>query len=80
MCPRNVKIETPSRMHITLIDENGELSRIDGGIGVSLEKPQVVMEGKLEGELVVEGFQKDLVASLSKRFLDHYEVEEGAYL
>jgi beta-ribofuranosylaminobenzene 5'-phosphate synthase len=67
-------------MHITLIDENGELSRVDGGIGVSLEKPQVVMEGKLEGELEVEGVQKDLVISLAKRFLDHYKIEEGAYL
>ena len=80
MHPSNVKIETPCRMHITLIDENGELSRVDGGIGVSLEKPQVVMEGKLEGALVVEGVQKDLVTSLAKSFFDHYSLEEGAYL
>lgn len=80
MCPSNIKIETPCRMHITLIDENGELCRVDGGIGVSLEKPQVVMEGKLEGDLVVEGVQKDLVTSLAKRFLYHYGLEEGAYL
>lgn len=34
-----VIIEAPSRLHIGLIDLNGSLGRIDGGIGLALEAP-----------------------------------------
>jgi beta-ribofuranosylaminobenzene 5'-phosphate synthase len=34
-----LKIETPSRLHLTLIDLNGIYSRIDGGVGITIEKP-----------------------------------------
>lgn len=34
-----VIIRTPARLHFTLIDLNGELGRIDGGIGVAIDKP-----------------------------------------
>ena len=32
-------IETPSRLHLTLIDLNGSHGRIDGGVGITVEKP-----------------------------------------
>ncbi|MHA1338511.1 MAG: beta-ribofuranosylaminobenzene 5'-phosphate synthase family protein [Promethearchaeota archaeon] len=34
-----IQIKTPSRLHFTLIDENGSLGRVDGGIGLSLSEP-----------------------------------------
>jgi beta-ribofuranosylaminobenzene 5'-phosphate synthase len=33
------KIKTGSRLHLGLIDMNGELGRVDGGIGIALENP-----------------------------------------
>ena len=36
-----VRIKTPSRIHITLIDLNGSLGRIDGGVGFAIENPNV---------------------------------------
>jgi len=39
-----VTIETPSRIHITLIDLNGTLGRIDGGVGLALMEPKVKVE------------------------------------
>ncbi|AGK60682.1 beta-ribofuranosylaminobenzene 5-phosphate synthase [Archaeoglobus sulfaticallidus PM70-1] len=36
-----IRIKTPSRLHITLIDLNGEIGRLDGGIGLALEKPNI---------------------------------------
>jgi beta-ribofuranosylaminobenzene 5'-phosphate synthase len=36
---RDVSIITPSRIHIALIDLNGSLGRVDGGIGLSLSSP-----------------------------------------
>jgi beta-ribofuranosylaminobenzene 5'-phosphate synthase len=34
-----IRVRTPARLHFTLIDLNGELGRIDGGIGVAIDKP-----------------------------------------
>ena len=36
-------IETPSRIHIALIDLNGSYGRVDGGIGLTIEKPGYAM-------------------------------------
>lgn len=37
-------IKTPSRLHITLIDMNGAYGRIDGGVGITIENPQLILE------------------------------------
>ncbi len=37
-------IETPSRLHVTLIDLNGEYGRIDGGVGITIREPKLIME------------------------------------
>jgi len=34
-----IHIKTPSRLHFTLIDENGSLGRVDGGIGLAISEP-----------------------------------------
>jgi beta-ribofuranosylaminobenzene 5'-phosphate synthase len=36
---KKVTVTTPSRLHFALIDLNGSLGRVDGGIGLSLENP-----------------------------------------
>lgn len=37
-------IETPSRLHLTLIDLNGRYGRIDGGVGITTRSPRLVLE------------------------------------
>lgn len=39
-------IETPSRLHMTLIDLNGIYGRIDGGVGLTIEKPSLKIEAE----------------------------------
>jgi beta-ribofuranosylaminobenzene 5'-phosphate synthase len=34
-----ITIVSPSRLHLTLIDLNAELGRVDGGVGITLESP-----------------------------------------
>jgi len=36
-------IKAPSRLHITLIDLNGSLGRVDGGVGLTLENPHLIL-------------------------------------
>ncbi|MFW9897170.1 MAG: beta-ribofuranosylaminobenzene 5'-phosphate synthase [Candidatus Thorarchaeota archaeon] len=40
----SLKITTPCRIHLSLIDENGYTGRVDGGIGLMLDRPNVVFE------------------------------------
>jgi len=37
-------LKTPARLHFGLIDMNGEIGRIDGGIGLALDAPQTLIE------------------------------------
>ncbi len=39
-------IETPSRLHVTLIDLNGKYGRIDGGVGITIKEPKLVLEAE----------------------------------
>jgi len=50
-----VIVEAPARIHMALIDMNGSSGRVDGGIGLSVEDPAVVIEAKRSGELSVRG-------------------------
>lgn len=46
-----IQITTPSRLHITLIDLNAALGRVDGGVGLTLEKPYM----KISAQKINEG-------------------------
>ncbi len=41
---KSITVASPSRLHFSLIDLNGELGRIDGGIGVALNRPSMKVE------------------------------------
>jgi beta-ribofuranosylaminobenzene 5'-phosphate synthase len=40
----SIRITTPCRIHLSLIDENGYTGRVDGGIGLMLDRPNVILE------------------------------------
>ncbi len=50
-----VKIKTPSRIHMSLIDLNGSLGRVDGGVGFALEEPNIKIECEDSDDVVVKG-------------------------
>lgn len=49
------RISTPARLHFTLIDMNGELGRIDGSLGLSIQDPCVSLEFGPHERTVVRG-------------------------
>ncbi len=60
------RISTPSRLHFTLIDMNGEIGRIDGSLGLSIEYPGVELEFGPHEATVVRGGgpgERELVAA-----------------
>ncbi|MHA2128172.1 MAG: beta-ribofuranosylaminobenzene 5'-phosphate synthase [Promethearchaeota archaeon] len=46
----SLRITTPCRIHLSLIDENGYTGRVDGGIGLMLDRPNVVFEASNSAE------------------------------
>ncbi len=50
-----LRIKTPSRIHMTLIDLNGEIGRVDGGIGITLEEPSIEIVAEKSDEVIVRG-------------------------
>ncbi len=69
-----MKIKTPSRIHITLIDLNGSLGRIDGGVGLALEEPFVEIVAEECDEVVVEGkcLNLDRFKTVAKSLADRF--------
>ena len=50
-----VVIRTPSRAHVTLIDMHGGSGRVDGGIGITLDEPGMLLEAELSPTLSIRG-------------------------
>ncbi len=75
-----IKVKTPSRIHMGLIDLNAELGRIDGGIGLALQKPSVELTVKNSDELVVEGMQRERAREGAERILNALGKKGGAHI
>jgi beta-ribofuranosylaminobenzene 5'-phosphate synthase len=50
-----LKITTPSRLHITLIDMNASRGRVDGSIGLTLDKPGIIIKAESSDSIEVTG-------------------------
>jgi beta-ribofuranosylaminobenzene 5'-phosphate synthase len=52
-----IKITTPCRLHMTLIDMNGKIGRMDGGAGLTLSSPNVKITAEESDDIQIEGLQ-----------------------
>lgn len=50
-----LKLRTPSRIHITLIDLNGSIGRVDGGVGLALEEPHIEIRAEESDTFILKG-------------------------
>ncbi len=69
-------IRSPCRLHLSLIDLNGALGRIDGGFGFAIEEPCVVMSAhdRAPGiHLKVPSSLKPEIMSVLTSITDHYD-------
>ncbi|WP_457612380.1 beta-ribofuranosylaminobenzene 5'-phosphate synthase, partial [Methanocaldococcus sp.] len=77
-----MKILAPSRIHISLIDLNGSIGRVDGGLGLALEKPNLEILGKEDEEIVIDCDNEKIrerAYKIAKVILNHIG-EKGVYL
>ncbi|ODS39333.1 MAG: hypothetical protein A7316_05710 [Candidatus Altiarchaeales archaeon WOR_SM1_86-2] len=71
-------IASSARLHMTLIDLNGSLGRVDGGIGLALKEPEIVLEFCKSGDLEISGVEGELFNRLSNaayQLMDRLNIE-----
>ena len=73
-----VYVKTPARLHFGLIDLNGDLGRLFGGLGVGINRPNVVLEAEQSENLAVTGEKNEQVKTLAERFLETYSIKSSA--
>lgn len=75
-----VYVRTPARLHLGLIDLNGDLGRLFGGLGLGINRPNVVLEAEQSKNLHVTGEKNEHVKMLAKRFFKTYNIELNAFI
>ena len=85
-----ITLKSPSRIHIGLIDLNGSIGRVDGGLGIALDYPNFHIEGKESSEIEIEiecrGIPEDTLNNIRDRLFRvservlNYIGEDGIYI
>jgi beta-ribofuranosylaminobenzene 5'-phosphate synthase len=75
-----VVVKTPARLHLGLIDMNGDLGRMFGGLGVGIDHPNVIVEAQNAKNLQITGKEVDLIKALVDRFSSAYHVQPNVHL
>jgi beta-ribofuranosylaminobenzene 5'-phosphate synthase len=73
-----VYVKTPARLHLGLIDLNGDLGRLFGGLGVGIDRPNVILEAERAERLAVTGEKTGQVQTLAEQFLATYKIKSNA--
>ncbi len=69
---RRVVVETPSRIHLTLMDLTGSSGRVDGGVGITLDEPNIILEAEMARELVVEGENANRARAAAQAVMERF--------
>ncbi|MCL2687954.1 MAG: beta-ribofuranosylaminobenzene 5'-phosphate synthase [Methanobrevibacter sp.] len=82
-------IKTPSRIHMGLIDLNGSNGRYDGGIGLTIEKPNFILKCDNSEKGITIDFDKSIrndkikeqcvskIIAGSEKIISHFQIESG---
>lgn len=67
-----VVIETPARIHLTLTDLTGTSGRVDGGAGITLDEPGILLEAERSNELLVTGENADRAKAAAQAVMERF--------
>jgi beta-ribofuranosylaminobenzene 5'-phosphate synthase len=74
-----IEVTTCARLHLGLLDNNGEQGRLYGSIGLAVNRPHMVLRAEPANELHVEGLEADRITTYAQRFIDRYSQPKGAH-
>src|SRR5512138_1512427 len=73
-----VQVKTPARLHLGLIDMNGDLGRLFGGLGVGIDRPNVIVEAQNSPNFTIRGQEVELANSVAQKFFSTYHLPAKA--
>jgi beta-RFAP synthase len=75
-----VRVEAPARLHLGMLAVAGDGPRRFGGLGVSIDRPAVVVEARPADELSAEGADAERALAFGRRCRDALGLAGGAHL
>ena len=75
-----IEVRTCARLHLGLLDNNGDQGRLYGSIGLAINRPNLVLQAETADGLQVEGAEADRMTTYAQRFIGRYAVPKGARL
>jgi beta-ribofuranosylaminobenzene 5'-phosphate synthase len=75
-----VIVKTPARLHLGLIDMNGDLGRMFGGLGVGIDHPNVIVEAQNASGFLITGQETELTHTLAKRFFSCFNMQPNGQI
>ncbi|WP_211531308.1 beta-ribofuranosylaminobenzene 5'-phosphate synthase [Methanocalculus chunghsingensis] len=78
---RRVIVDAPARLHLGLIDLHGGIGRVDGGIGITLDRPHLLVEARVAGTITVTGGDEESrhrAEAAARAVIDHFGLAGGA--
>lgn len=75
-----IEVHANARLHLGLLDNNGDLGRLYGSIGLAVDRPKLVLKAEKDRTLKVEGDERERVLLYARRFITQFHLPAGAYL
>jgi beta-ribofuranosylaminobenzene 5'-phosphate synthase len=75
-----IEVRTCARLHLGLLDNNGQQGRLYGSIGLAVSRPNLLLRAEPADQLLIEGLECERVATYAQRFINHYGAPAGARL
>ena len=75
-----IEVRTCARLHLGLLDNNGEHGRVYGSIGLAVNRPHLVLRAEASDRLHIDGLETARVTACARRFIDRYGLSGGVHL
>ena len=75
-----LRISTPARLHFGIIDMRGDLGRIHGSVGVSIQKPRLVLDIAESRETKIIGARSTRAQEIVMILMKTYDIKSGVSL
>ncbi len=75
-----IEVRTCARLHLGLLDNNGDQGRLYGSIGLAVDRPRLVLRAEKADRLRIEGLEAERVGIYAQRFIHRYGLPEGVRL
>jgi beta-ribofuranosylaminobenzene 5'-phosphate synthase len=75
-----IEVHSNARLHLGLLDNNGDLGRLYGSIGLAVDRPKLVLRARNARTLMADGDDRERVLLYARRFIKEFGFPGGAYL